>query len=152
MVAAALRLRASEGLSGLVKQRLSWPEAIRSAKIGRESSIDVVTSGADAPPLAEVSALLERDATRLARRYDAIVLVSSIDQVLQGLPTALPIPDVVYCARAGHTSIAQLKRALEDIEDAGGRMRGIVLWNAPEPLLAEARPAEHQAEEARVAV
>jgi Mrp family chromosome partitioning ATPase len=152
MVAAALRLRASEGLSGLVKQRLSWPEAIRSAKIGRESSIDVVTSGADAPPLAEVRALLERDATRLARRYDAIVLVSSIDQVLQGLPTALPIPDVVYCARAGHTSIAQLKRALEDIEDAGGRMRGIVLWNAPEPLLAEARPAEHQAEEARVAV
>jgi hypothetical protein len=99
-----------------------------------------------------VSALLQRDATRLARRYDAIVLVSSIDQVLQGLPTALPIPDVVYCARAGHTSIAQLKRALEDIEDAGGRMRGIVLWNAPEPLLAEARPVERQAEQARVAV
>jgi Mrp family chromosome partitioning ATPase len=152
MVSAALRLRASEGLSGLVKQRLSWPEAIRSAKIGRESSIDVVTSGADASPLAEVSALLQRDATRLARRYDAIVLVSSIDQVLKGLPTALPIPDVVYCVRAGHTSIAQLKRALEDIEEAGGRMRGIVLWNAPEPLLAENRPAERQEEEVRVAV
>ena len=152
MVSAALRLRAGEGLSGLVKQRLSWPEAIRSAKIGRESSIDVVTSGADAPPLAEVSALLQRDATRLARRYDAIVLVSSIDQVLKGLPTALPIPDVVYCVRAGQTSISQLKRALEDIEEAGGRMRGIVLWNAPQPLLAENRPAERQAEEVRVAV
>jgi hypothetical protein len=31
-------------------------------------------------------------------------------------------------------------------------MRGIVLWNAPEPVLSELRPAERQAEEARVAV
>jgi Mrp family chromosome partitioning ATPase len=149
-VSAALRLRASEGLNGLVRQQLSWPEAIRSSKIGRESSIDVVTSGPEALPLPELSALLQRDATRLARRYDAIVLVSSVEQVLQGLPTALPISDVVYCARAGHTSIAQLKRALEQIEDAGGRIRGIVLWNAPEPVLAEVRPAERQKEEASV--
>jgi hypothetical protein len=151
-VSAALRLRASEGLNGLVRQQLSWPEAIRSSKIGRESSIDVVASGPEALPLPELSALLQRDATRLARRYDAIVLVSSIEQVLQGLPTALPIPDVVYCVRAGHTSIAQLKRALEQIEDAGGRIRGIVLWNAPEPVLAAVRPAERKAEEASVTV
>ncbi|MDB4882973.1 MAG: hypothetical protein JWL95_1739 [Gemmatimonadetes bacterium] len=149
-VAAALRLRASEGVSGLARGRLSWPEAIRSAKIGRESSIDVVASGPDAPPLQEVSALLQRDASRLARRYDAIVLVSAVDQVLNGLPSAMPIPDVVYCARAGHTSIAQLKRALEEIESAGGRMRGIVLWNAPDPILSELRPTERQAEEVRV--
>jgi Mrp family chromosome partitioning ATPase len=151
-VAAALRLRASEGLSGLVREKLSWPEAIRPAKIGRESSIDVVPSGPDSPPLQEVSALLKRDATRLARRYDAIVLVSAAEQVFHGLSAALPISDVVYCARAGHTSIAQLKRAIEDIEAAGGRMRGIALWNAPDPVLSELRPSEQQREETRVAV
>ncbi|MEO6527151.1 MAG: hypothetical protein ABIP93_11040 [Gemmatimonadaceae bacterium] len=151
-VAAALRLRASEGLSGLVRERLSWPEAIRPAKIGRESAIDVVASGADAPPLKEVSALLERDASRLARRYDAIVLVSAVEQVRKGLPSALPISDVIYCVRAGQTSIAQLKRALDEIENTGGRVRGIVLWNAPDPILSEIRPAELEAEEARVAV
>jgi Mrp family chromosome partitioning ATPase len=151
-VSAALRLRAGEGLSGLVREKLSWPEAIRSAKIGRDSSIDVVPSGPGAPPFEDVIALLRRDATRLARRYDAIVLVSAAEQVTKGLPAALPIPDVVYCVRAGHTSIAHLKRAIEDIENAGGRMRGIVLWNAPEPVLSELRPAEREAEEARVAV
>ena len=75
-VAAALRFRASQGLSGLVTQKLSWPEAVRSARIGRDSAIDVVPSGPDAPPFQAVSALLQSDASRLARRYDTIVLVS----------------------------------------------------------------------------
>jgi Mrp family chromosome partitioning ATPase len=141
-VAAALRFRSSQGLSGLVTQKLSWPEAVRSARIGRDSAIDVVPSGPDAPPFQAVSALLQSDASRLARRYDTIVLVSSAEQVLSGLPSVLPIPDVVYCVRAGQTSIAQLKRALEDIERTGGRIRGIVLWNAPDPVLSELRPVE----------
>jgi Mrp family chromosome partitioning ATPase len=141
-VAAALRFRTSHGLSGLVTQKLSWPEAVRSARIGRDSAIDVVPSGPDAPPFQAVSALLQSDASRLARRYDTIVLVSSAEQVLSGLPSVLPIPDVVYCVRAGQTSIAQLRRALEDIERTGGRIRGIVLWNAPDPVLSEVRPAE----------
>jgi hypothetical protein len=141
-VATALRFRSSQGLSGLVTQKLSWPEAVRSARIGRDSSIDVVPSGPDAPPFQSVSALLQSDASRLARRYDTIALVSSAEQVLSGLPSVLPIPDVVYCVRAGQTPIAQLKRALEDIERTGGRIRGIVLWNAPDPVLSEVRPAE----------
>jgi Mrp family chromosome partitioning ATPase len=149
-VSAALRLRASEGLSGLVRGKLSWPEAIRAARIGRESSIDVVPSGPDAPSLEEVKGLLQRDANRLARRYDAIVLVSADEQVSKGLPSALPIPDVVYCVRAGQTPIAHLRRALEDIESAGGRVRGIVVWNAPDPILSELRPAEHAAQDAPV--
>jgi hypothetical protein len=151
-VAAALRLRASQGLSGLVGEKLSWPEAIRAARIGRDSSIDVVPSGPDAPSLPDVSALLARDANRLARRYDAIVLVSAVEQVMQGLPSALPIPDVVYCVRTGMTPIGQLKRALADIESAGGRMRGIVVWNAPEPILSEVRAAERETEDAPIPV
>jgi Mrp family chromosome partitioning ATPase len=145
-VSATLRLRASPGVSGLVGGKLSWPEAIRAARIGRESSIDVVPSGPDAPSLQEVKSLLERDANRLARRYDAIVLVSAADQVAKGLPSALPIPDVVYCVRAGQTPIAQLRQALDEIESTGGRVRGIVVWNAPDPLLSELRPAEHAVE------
>jgi Mrp family chromosome partitioning ATPase len=141
-VSAALRLRASQGMSGLVSQKLSWPEAVRPARIGRDSSIDVVPSGPDVPSFQAVSALLQHDAERLARRYDAIVLVSAAEQVQNGLPSVLPIPDVVYCVRAGQTPIAVLRRALDDIERTGGRMRGIVLWRAPDPILSEIRPAE----------
>jgi Mrp family chromosome partitioning ATPase len=145
-VSAALRLRASQGISGLVSQQLSWPEAVRPARIGRESSIDVVPSGPDVPPFQAISALLQNDADRLARRYDAIVLVSAAEQVLNGLPSVLPIPDVIYCVRAGQTPIAQLRRALDDIERTGGRIRGIVLWKAPDPILSEIRPPEVQQE------
>jgi Mrp family chromosome partitioning ATPase len=145
-VAAALRLRAGEGISGLVNEKVSWPEAVRPVRIGRESSIDVVPTGPDAPTFQAVSALLQNDAVRLARRYDTIVIVSAAEQVLNGLPSVLPIPDVIYCVRTGQTSIAHLKRALEDTERTGGRMRGIVLWNAPDPILAEVRAPEQSAE------
>jgi hypothetical protein len=145
-VSAALRLRASQGISALVAQKLSWPEAVRSTRIGRESSIDVVPSGPDAPPFQAVSALLQNDASRLARRYDAIVFVSAAEQVLNGLPSVLPVPDVVYCVRTGQTPVAQLRRALDDIERTGGRMRGVVLWNAPDPVLSDLRPIEPHGE------
>jgi MinD-like ATPase involved in chromosome partitioning or flagellar assembly len=145
-VATALRLRASEGVSGLVSETISWAEAARPVRIGRESSIDVVPTGPDAPPFQAVSALLQNDAVRLARRYDTIVIVSGAEQVVNGLPSVLPIPDVIYCVRTGQTPIAQLRRALEDTERTGGRIRGIVLWNAPDPILAEVRAPEQSAE------
>jgi Mrp family chromosome partitioning ATPase len=145
-VTAALRLRPGEGLSGLVSEKLSWPEAVRSARIGRESSIDVVPTGPDAPTFQAVSTLLQNDAVRLARRYDTIVLVSAAEQVVNGLPSVLPIPDVIYCVRSGQTPIAKLRRALDDIERTGGRIRGIVLWNAPDPVLSELRAAEQSVE------
>jgi Mrp family chromosome partitioning ATPase len=145
-VATALRLRASEGVSGLVSQKVSWPEAARPVRIGRESSIDVVPTGPDAPPFQAVSALLQNDAVRLARHYDTIVIVSGAEQVVNGLPSVLPIPDVIYCVRTGQTPIAQLRRALDDTERTGGRIRGIVLWNAPDPILAEVRAPEQTAE------
>ena len=83
----------------------------------------------------------QRDIARLSRRYDAVVLVSAPDQVSMGLPTALPIPDVVYCARTGQTPVAELKKSLEEIELAGSRVRGVVLWDAPDPALLEQQPS-----------
>jgi hypothetical protein len=136
-VETALRLPSSPGVTGLIDGKMSWPEAIRPARIGRDRTIDVVASGHGRLPLEQLKALFQRDIARLSRRYDAIILVSPPDQVSMGLSTALPIPDVVYCARTGQTPVAQLKKALEEIEQAGGRVRGVVLWDAPDPALLE---------------
>jgi hypothetical protein len=141
-VEAALRLQPSAGVSGLIEGKVTWPEATRATRIGRDRTIDVVASGRGTLPLDELVSLLQRDAARLSRRYDAMVLVSNPEQVARGLPAALPIPDVIYCARVGQTPIAELKRALEEIQQAGGRLRGLVLWNAPDPALSDVRPAE----------
>ena len=47
--------------------------------------------------------MFREEATRLSRHYEAIVIVTSIEQATAGLPGALPIPDTVICARVGHT-------------------------------------------------
>lgn len=142
-VSAALRLPQGAGVRGLLDGTVSWPEAVRVARIGRDRTIDVVPSGGGTPPdIGDLTALVKRDMGRLSRRYDAIVFVSPPDQVSLGLPAALPVPDVVYCARAGQTPIADLKKAVEDMQSAGGRVRGIVLWSAPDPALLEETPPE----------
>jgi Mrp family chromosome partitioning ATPase len=136
-----LRLRPSPGVLGLIEGKVSWPEAIRPARTGRDRTIDVVSSGHGTLPLDELKELLQRDIARLSRRYDALVLVSAPDQVSMGLPTALPISDVIYCARTGQTPVAELKKTLEEIQQAGCRVRGVVLWDAPDPALLEQQAA-----------
>jgi Mrp family chromosome partitioning ATPase len=151
-VETALRLAPSPGVMGLIDGKVGWPEAIRPVRIGRDRTIDAVSSGHGTLPLDALKALLQRDIARLSRRYDAVVLVSAPDQVSMGLPTALPIPDVVYCARTSQTPLAELKKALEEIEQAGGRVRGVVLWDAPDPALLEQQsaPSESRREPAVV--
>jgi hypothetical protein len=141
-VASALRLPPGAGVRGLVDGSVGWPEATRVTRFGRDRTIDVVPSGEGVLALDGVIAVLERDAARLARRYDAVVVVAAPDQVGAGLSAALPIPDVVYCARAGQTPIAELKKRVEEIARGGGTIRGVVLWNAPDPVLYEVKPAE----------
>jgi Mrp family chromosome partitioning ATPase len=143
-VSRALRLRSSAGLGGVLAGRIEWPDAIRTTKVGRDRVLEVVPSGEGEAPLADITALFQRDIDRLSRRYDAIVLVSSVDQAVMGLPTVLTIPDVIYVARAGQTSIADVKRTVEEIQRGGAQLRGIVLWNAPNPVFGEARAAEKE--------
>ena len=141
-VMAALRLRPGAGVNELAHGTAMWGEVTRSAQLGRDRTIDVVPSGDGTASAEEIGELLHRDATRLTRQYDAIVLVSAIEQVVAGLASAMPVPDVLYGVRVGRTPVAELKRAIEKIEQSGAHARGIVLWNAPDPILAELRPTE----------
>jgi hypothetical protein len=141
-VASALRLPASAGMRGLVDGPVGGREATRDPPIGRHRTIDVVPSGHGELPIDGAVELLQRDAARLARRYDAVVLVAAPEQVAAGLAAALPIPDVVFCARAGQTPIAELKKRVEEIARGGGTIRGVVLWDAPDPVLYEVKPTE----------
>ena len=141
-VASALRISPGAGIRGIVEGRTAWPEAARVTRIGRDRTIDVVPSG-DGPMAVEgLTALLQRDAARLARRYDAVVLVVSPEQATMGVAAALPIPDVICCARAGQTPIADLKKQVAEIARGGGMIRGVVLWDAPDPVLYEVKPLE----------
>jgi Mrp family chromosome partitioning ATPase len=147
-VASALRLPASAGMRGLVNGSVGWPEATRVTRIGRDRTIDIVPSGDGVVAIEGVIDVLQRDAARLARRYDAVVVVAAPDQASGGVASALPIPDVIYCARAGQTPIAELKKRVEEIARSGSTIRGVVLWDAPDPVLYEVKPAERVEREA----
>lgn len=136
-VSAALRVRAEPGVVELIDGAAEWPEVTVQATIGRDRTIDVVPSGigVPAPEPSEIKALLRRDAARLARHYDTIIVVASEAQAMAGVAGVLPKPDVIYCARIGHTRLNALSRAVDAAGEAGGRMLGIVLWNAEPPAL-----------------
>ncbi len=141
-VSAALRIRPSAGIAGVARGTVDWPQAIRTTNLGRSRTIDVVPTGDGVTPVEELVGVLQRDSSTLSKRYDAIVVVAALEQVTSGLSAAMAIPDVLLCVNAGQTPIEDIKRLLEEIEKTGARTRGIVMWNAPVPVLADLRPTE----------
>jgi Mrp family chromosome partitioning ATPase len=133
-VSTALRISAQPGLQDIIDGRVSWPEATRHATIGRDRVIDVVPSGVGlAQDVRQVSELLRRDAARMARHYDTVLITASKELTLSGLPGVLPMHDVIYCARLGYTRHSELKKAIQSIRLAGGNPLGIVLWDDVDP-------------------
>jgi len=133
-VSSALRMDAQPGLHEIISGRVGWPEATQHATIGRDRVIDIVPSGAGAQPDArQVSDLLRRDAARMARHYDTVIIVASMELTLSGLPGVLPKHEVIYCARLGYTRHSDLKKAIQSIRLAGGNPLGVVLWDDAEP-------------------
>lgn len=136
-VAAAMRIHAEPGVADILDRHVEWAEVTSQAVIGRDRTVDVVPSGMTSSPRkpSEFAELLRRDASRLARHYEAIIVVAPIEQVKAGLPRALPIADTILCARIGQTRLSTVQSALDSIRAAGGNAVGVVLWDAPPPGL-----------------
>ena len=134
-LAAALRSHAEPGVADVLRSHIDWAEVTTQTLAGRDRTIDVIPSGMSSTPLdpAALAELFRQEATRLARHYEAIVVVSTLEQAAAGLAGALPVPDVIICARTGHTRLADLRAALEGIRQGGGTPLGVVLWDGPPP-------------------
>ncbi|MBV9879250.1 MAG: hypothetical protein JO180_02090 [Gemmatirosa sp.] len=135
LLSTALGTRARLGLSDLARSNLPLAEAIVPVTVGRGLAVDVVPAGIAAPPAATGSAFdtLRLDLGRLARRYDFAVLgmpPGDAEADARGLRIA---PDVIVCARSGHTPLAGLAREVARLHDAGARVRGLVLWDDERP-------------------
>lgn len=136
-VASVLHTRAEPGVVELIDDQATVGEAIQTAPVGRGNTVDVISSGIGVPlpDVTEVSALLQREVGRLARRYDTILAVTSADHALAGLPASLPSPDVLYCCRVGYTKLRTLREAAVALRRAGGNPIGLVVWDAQPVLL-----------------
>jgi Mrp family chromosome partitioning ATPase len=136
-VAAALRTHAEPGLADVVRRHIDWAEVTTQTAVGRDRVVDILPSGVENTELeaSAVTAMFAQEGARLARHYEAIVIVASGAQIAAGLPGVLPIHDVILCARVGHTRFSDLRASLDGVRAAGGNPLGVVLWNAPAPSL-----------------
>jgi Mrp family chromosome partitioning ATPase len=140
-VSSVLRVRAEPGLGDVLAGRVDWTEAVVAAVIGRERALDVIPSGTCGEPDVGFDAAPTRHAlARMARRYDLVVLLAGPSHIRRGDGSILPAPDLIYCARIGHTTLTALRAGAEALRGAGARIHGLVLWGADVPLL-ESRDA-----------
>ena len=136
-LAAVLRVPVAPGLAEILRGQVDWAEAVISTTVGRDRTIFVVPSGGGDPPALtdELRRRLRDDLERMARRYDVVAVVTSHPASAHVGLDLLPVPDVVYCAEVGATSLARLMRAVREMQEAGARVRGIVLWDLDVPEL-----------------
>ncbi len=136
-VSAVLRIPAEPGLVDVIDGRGDWPEVTIPAQVGRDRAIDVLPSGVSDRPreASAIVAFFRREAARIGRHYEAIIVATSFEHARVGVPGALPIPDTILCARVGYTRIADLQATITAVRAVGGNPLGVVLWQAPPPSL-----------------
>lgn len=136
-IAGVLRVRPNPGFAGIVTGTAEWADSIVTTTIGRDRPLDVLPSGTKrvGVPSPEVAERIREDFTRMERRYDLVVIAAPAAYVLHQATTVMPNPDVVLCARVGHTSIADLKKSVDGFRQRDLRVHGIVLWDDDVPQI-----------------
>ena len=136
-IARVLRVRPNPGFAGIVTGEAEWADAIVSTTIGRDRPLDVLPSGTKRVglPSPEDAERIRDDFIRMERRYDLVVIAAPTAYVLQQSATVMPSPDVVFCARVAHTSIADLKKSVDAFRQSDLRVHGLVLWDDDVPQI-----------------
>ncbi len=134
-VSAALHVPPAPGATESLTGEIEWPEVIVHAVVGRDRTIDVIPAGRRRGAN-EVAPRTLRDAVaHLARRYDTVVVSAPWLREVPLEDTVSASPGIVVVARTGRTTAVGLKRLVTAIQRAGGTVRGLVAWEAPDPVI-----------------
>ncbi|WP_284348922.1 hypothetical protein [Roseisolibacter agri] len=161
------------GLAEVLRAGLPVTEAIVPVPVGRALHVDLVPAGlAPTPPIVRAahelppgaqrhdddpvvlgSALepLRDDLARLSRRYDLTVVSIPPTEVDRGAHSVLVAPDVIVCARTGHTPLTGLAREITRLRALGARVRGLVLWEGEPPVIPTRAELREAARDTRAA-
>lgn len=133
---AALQARVEPGVVEIIRDKMPWSDTVVSSTAGRDRTVDLIPFGAGAAPTVdELAEFAATELPRLARYYDAVMVVATPQQVSSGLSKQLTSPELVYCVQPGITPLHGLRDELDRIRDAGGVVRGLVVWAAERPRL-----------------
>jgi Mrp family chromosome partitioning ATPase len=134
-VSAALHVPPAPGATESIVGEVEWPEVIIHAVVGRDRTIDVIPAGRRRVPDEVTSRTLRGAVAHLTRRYDTVVLSAPWLREVPLEQTVSASPGIVIVARTGRTTAVGLKRLVTAIGQAGGTVRGIVAWEAPDPVI-----------------
>ncbi len=136
-IANVFRIPSNPGLAGIVAGTADWASAIVQTTVGRDRALDILPSGTKraGAPKAEAVERIRGDFARMERRYDLIVITAPTAYVKRGADSIIPGPDVILCARIGHTKITDLKESVDSLRALDLRIHGLVLWNDGLPLI-----------------
>jgi Mrp family chromosome partitioning ATPase len=143
-IAKVFRIRSSPGLADIISGRADWADAITQAVIGRDRTLDVLPSGIRHGGDSSSDAIerIRGDFARMERRYDLIVIAAPTAYVLRGSGSIIPGPDIVLCARVGHTRVVRLRETVEQLRALNLRIHGLVLWDDHAPVIEAPQEAE----------
>jgi Mrp family chromosome partitioning ATPase len=140
-VSTALGTHRQPGTADLASGRNDWPNVISPITLGRGRVIDIVPAGSGPASSDALIQLFRSGSGWLSRHYDAILVVATLDQACEGLPAALPLADTIICARAGHTRLDGLVTRLAALHEGAANLLGVVVWDAPMPVVRTASRA-----------
>ena len=134
-VSAALHIAPAPGATESLTGEMEWPEVIVHAVVGRDRTIDVIPAGRRRGHDEAVARTLREAVGHLARRYDTVVISAPWLREVPLAQTVSASPRIVVVARTGRTTAVGLKRLVAAIREAGGSIRGVVAWDAPDPAI-----------------
>lgn len=142
------RTPGGKGLADVVSGRLSWPEAIVGVVVGRERTMDVLATGTldasrvpgaasmgpDAAAGAEAERTLDATLEHLRRRYETIVVNAPASRGAELHRVVRTSTMVLLCVRTARTPASVLRDLAGEIARRGAVLRGLALWEPPDPV------------------
>jgi hypothetical protein len=110
-----------------------WVDATAHVSVGRDRTVDLVTARTSAAP-ADLIQLIDRERARLGRTYDIVFVIGDL-ALIEPLAAAKLAEGVIVTATAGKTRLAKAVAATRILREAGQRIFGVLLWDAPPPRL-----------------
>jgi Mrp family chromosome partitioning ATPase len=133
-VARMLGISATPGIADVLAHRVGWAGAVTSVLVSRGRSIDVLPSGVLAESLQTMAEEFTAEFDRFRRRYESVVLSASTLEPGTVTAAAGAVGEVVICVRRGRSTHASLRATIAALDASGARVRGVVLWDRPDPI------------------
>jgi hypothetical protein len=127
----------SADLADLIGGIATWIDATAHVAVGRDRTIDVVT-GTRSTSSAGLIELIQRERQLLGRHYDSVFVIGALELIPAIVENAF-VEGTVLTATAGKTRLSTLVDSAAALREKGRQLFGVVLWDAPPPLLT-ARP------------